>query len=154
MSQLFMRRPNLDALPDITLPADYALRAYQPEDLPSLAALMRAAFEDETWTPEKVLHEVLNDATVLKTFVVEHDGAIVATASARVLPNAYPDSGYVHWVAAHPAHMGKKLGAGVTIATLHEFARLGLKDAVLETDDHRLAAIKTYQNLEIGRAHV
>ncbi len=39
------------------------------------------------------------------------------------------------------------MGYFITLVTLHEFKRMGLHDAVLETDDPRLAAIKTYQNL-------
>lgn len=147
MSQLFMRRPNLDGLPDIPLPSGYTLREYQQSGLESLAALMRTAFEDAKWTPDKVRHDLIEDETVVKTFVVEYHGQVVATASARLLPEAHPGSGYVHWVAAHPEHAGMKLGSVVTVATLQEFARLGCTDAVLETDDHRLAAIKTYQNL-------
>jgi mycothiol synthase len=147
MSQLFMRRPNLDNLPEVSLPAGYTLREYQEGDRASLAALMREAFQDEKWTEERVEETLLRPSDVVKTFVVEHEGNIVATASARLMPEAHPGSGYVHWVAAHPSHAGNRLGAAVSVAALHEFVRRGCKDAVLETDDHRLSAIKTYQNL-------
>jgi mycothiol synthase len=153
MSQLFMRRPNLDNLPEISLPAGYTLREYREGDQEALAALMREAFQDEKWTEDRVEQALVAPPDVVKTFVVEHAGTIVATASARLLPETHPDSGYVHWVAAHPTHTGQKLGAAVTVATLHEFVKLGCKDAVLETDDHRLAAIKTYQNLGFVPEH-
>lgn len=153
MSQLFMRRRDLKDLPDIPLPEGYVLREYRQEDREGLAALMQAAFEDATWTPGRVQRDLQDDPTVVKTFVVEKDGVIVATASARLLPETYPGSGYVHWVAAHPEHAGQKLGAIVSLAVLREFVRLGCADAVLETDDHRLAAIKTYQNLGFEPEH-
>lgn len=153
MSQLFMRRSTLNDLPEISLPAGYLLREYRQNDLDSLSALMRAAFQDEKWTSEKVRYDLIEDETVVRTFVIEHNGQIVATASARLLPEAYPGSGYVHWVAAHPDHAGQRLGAIITVATLQEFAHLGCTDAVLETDDHRLAAIKTYQNLGFVPEH-
>jgi ribosomal protein S18 acetylase RimI-like enzyme len=153
MSQLFMRRPNLDALPNIPLPPGAVLREYRESDRDSLAALMRAAFSDETWTPERVDSALVKPADVVKTFVIEQEGEIVATASARLLPETYPGSGYVHWVAAHPSRAGQKLGAIVTVAVLQEFVRRGCKDAVLETDDHRLAAVKTYQNLGFQPEH-
>ncbi len=148
MQQLLMRRPNLDALPEIPpLPPGYVLREYQPGDLEPLAALMRIAFEDPQWTPEKLREALIDAPDVKKTFVIVYEGVPVATASARLLPDRFPGSGYVHWVAADPAHKGQRLGYIVTLAVLHEFVRLGCRDAVLETDDNRLAAIKTYQNL-------
>lgn len=153
MSQLFMRRPNLEDLPEIPVPEGYRLREYEDNDRASLAALMQAAFQDESWTEEKVEAALVTPPDVVKTFVIEYQGQIVATASARLIPEAHPGSGYVHWVAAHPAHAGQKLGAIVSVATLQEFARRGCKDAVLETDDHRIAAIKTYQALGFVPEH-
>jgi mycothiol synthase len=148
MQQLFMRRPNLDDLPEIPpLPPDYTLREYQPGDLEPLAALMQKAFEDPQWTPKKVRAALIDAPDVKQTFVIDYRGTPVATASARLLPEQYPGSGYVHFVAADPAHKGQRLGYIVTLAVLHEFVRLGCNDAVLETDDFRLPAIKTYQNL-------
>lgn len=154
MRQLFMRRPTLDDLPPMPeLPPGFTLREYKPEDLEPLAALMRRAFEDEQWTPEKLRSALVDAPDVKKIYVIDFGGRPVASASVRLLPDLYPDSGYVHWVAADPDYRGQKLGYIVTLATLYEFARLGCKDAVLETDDHRLAAIKTYQNLGFEPEH-
>lgn len=154
MQQLLMRRPDLGALPPIpALPEGYVLREYQEGDLESLAALMRAAYQDNQWTPEKTHKTFVEDTSVKKTFVIEHRGKIVATASARLTPDKFPDSGYVHWVAADPAEKGRGLGYVVTLATLHAFVQLGCKDAVLETDDYRLPAIKTYQKLGFAPEH-
>ncbi len=148
MSSLFMRRPNLDDLPaPPALPDGYVLRAYEPGDLEGLAALLRAAFNDTEWTAAKVHSDLLDPPDVTKTYVIAAGSQIAATASVRVLPEAYPGSGYVHWVAADPTLSGKQLGYAVTLATLYEFASMGLKDAVLETDDHRLPAIATYRKL-------
>ena len=58
------------------------------------------------------------------------------------------DTGYLHWVATVPAHAGKKLGSFVSLAVLYKFQQEGCQNAVLETDDHRLAAIKTYLRLD------
>ncbi|HZP80664.1 MAG TPA: GNAT family N-acetyltransferase [Chthonomonadaceae bacterium] len=154
MQQLFMRRPNLDDLPEIPpLPPGYTLREYQPGDLEPLAALMQKAFEDPQWTPEKVRKTLIDAPDVKKTFIIDYQGKPVATASARLLPEQYPGSGYVHFVAADPEHKGQRLGYIVSLAVLHEFVRLGCQDAVLETDDFRLPAIKTYQNLGFEPEH-
>ncbi len=50
-------------------------------------------------------------------------------------------------VGARTHHMGKRLGYWVTLATLYHFVEEELTDAVLQTDDFRLPAIKTYLNL-------
>jgi len=148
MSSLFMRRPNLNDLPPLpALPDGYVLREYEPDDLEGLATLLRSAFNDTEWTIAKVQSDLLDPQDVTKTYVIADAGRIVATASVRVLPEAHPGSGYVHWVAADPTQSGKMLGYAATLATLYEFASMGLKDAVLETDDHRLPAIATYQKL-------
>lgn len=154
MTQLLMRRPHLNRLPDMPLlPPGYELRDYQEGDLNGLAVLLARAFEDTNWTPKKVSTALLNDPTVKRTFVIAHHGVPVATASARLFPERFPGSGYLHWVAADPDHKGLKLGYAVSLAALHEFVTLGCKDAVLETDDHRLPAIKTYQNLGFEPEH-
>ncbi len=148
MRHLFMRRPDLANLPPLPdLPPGYTLRDYRSTDLDSLSAMMRVAFEDEQWTSERLRNVLTEAPDVKRTFVVEYDGLPVASASARVLPEDHPGSGYVHWVAVAPEHRGQGLGYLVTLATLHEFRAMGLHDAVLETDDHRLTAIKIYQNL-------
>jgi mycothiol synthase len=72
---------------------------------------------------------------------------MVATASSRLVPEQFPGSGYLHWVAADPGYRGRQLGRIVSLAALHEFVSLGCKDAVLETQDFRLPAIRTYLRL-------
>lgn len=145
--QLFMRRPNLDDLPPIPdLPVDHDLRAARPEDDVAIAALLASAFEPD-WSVERVQRALLAAADVETTFVVTAGGAPVATASARLLPERYPGSGYVHWVGAHADHRGKRLGRAVTVAVLHRFRELGCRDAVLETDPPRLPAIRLYLSL-------
>jgi ribosomal protein S18 acetylase RimI-like enzyme len=154
MDQLLMRRHNFDNLPPMPeLPPGYVLREYQEGDLDGLAALLRSSFADENWTPQQAREKLIAAPDVRKTYVIAFEGRPVATTSVRVLPDRFPDSGYVHWVAVDPEHQGQRLGYIVTLAALQEFARMGLKDAVLETDDDRLAAIKTYQNLGFEPEH-
>lgn len=148
--QLCMRRPTLDDLPPPPpLPAGYALRIAEAADAAGLAALLASAFE-QAWTVDRVREALLDAPDVETTFVVAVDGRPVATASARLLPAIYPGSGYVHWVGAHAAHRGRRLGVAVTLAVLHRFRALGCRDAVLETDPPRLPAIRTYLGLGFG----
>ena len=154
MDHLLMRRSNLDDLPPMPeLPPGYVLRTYRANDLEPLAVTMRAAFEDESWTPEYLRDTLVDAPDVLKIFVIEFEGKPVASASVRLIPDKFPASGYVHWVACHPAHRRKGLGYAITLATLYEFVKLGCKDAVLETDDHRLPAIRTYRSLGFVEEH-
>ncbi len=146
MSQLHMRRADLQNLPPLQLPDGYTLREYSKDDESGIATLLQTTFGD-VWTTERVQRELTEAADVKQTYVIEHNAEIVATASARLLPQMYPNAGYVHYVAAAPGHAGKKLGYIVSLATLHEFARLGCTSAVLDTDDFRLPAVKTYLNL-------
>src|SRR5579871_6146957 len=146
-SQLVMRRPHLEGLPSLVSPAGYDLRAYRPGDEEALAAALSAAFAEDPWDVDTVLARLIDAPDVVETFVVAHGGSPVATASARLAPERFPGSGYLHWVGCDPAHQGRGLGTLVALRTLHCFRELGCRDSVLETDDFRLPAIKSYLNL-------
>jgi mycothiol synthase len=150
--QFFMRRPDLEGLPALALPMGYVLRPYQEGDGPSAAETLQQAFE-VPWDEAKVLSELAANDFVKTMFVIVFEGKVVATASAAYGDN-HPGSGYVHWVATHPAHAGKGLGYWASLATLHKFRELGYKDAVLNTDDFRFPAIKTYLKLGFQPEHI
>lgn len=144
--QVRMRRPNLEGLPPVTPAKGYAVREFQPGDEDGIANALSAAF-GLTWSADKVRKELTECAFVRKVFVVVHEAdGVVATASAA-WNSQHPDEGYVHWVATVPAHGGKRLGALATLAVLHDFVRQGLTHAMLETDDHRLGAVRVYREL-------
>ena len=142
--QLFMRLPNLRGLEGGRRPPEgYALRAAGPADYPGVASVIGTAFE-EPWDAARVARALGPAEGVEAIFVVVRGPQVVATASARVLPEAYPGSGYVHYVGVHPDDRGRALGELVTLAVLGHFAGRGLADAVLETDAFRVAALRTY----------
>lgn len=142
--QLFMRRPNLDALPPLEPPPGYTVRLMRPGEEALVAAALLGAFPDYVWTAEKVLNSLVNAPDVTATYVVAWEDTPVATASARDAPNRWPGSGYLHWVGVRPDHWGKRLGRLVTVRVLHHFRAAGCRDSVLETDDFRLPAIRIY----------
>ena len=147
-TRLFMRRPWLDDLPPFpSLSEDYVLRRGVHADLPALATLLTCAF-DEVWDEERVRRTLLDAPDVEATYVVARGDLLVATASARLMPEHYPGSGYLHWVGADPTHHGKGLGMLVNLRVLQHFQEAGLRDAVLETQDFRVAAVRSY--LRIG----
>ncbi len=148
MTNLLMRRLNLLSLPSLpALPDGYSLREAHPEDTPALAAVLDRAFADASWDEARVAATLNEQEGVKQTLVVDFRGRPVATASARLQPDRFPGSGYLHWVAVDPDYQGQRLGFFLSLAILHTFETLGCVDAVLETQDHRQAAIKTYLKL-------
>lgn len=146
-TRLFMRHPSLIDIPPLPEPpAGYVLRGYQPTDCTGLAALLTRAFA-EPWDEARVRRDLAEAPDVERIYLVVHHDTPVATASARLAPDEYPGSGYIHWVGADPAHQGKGLGRLVSLRVLHHFRAAGLRDAVLETNDFRLPAVRAYLRL-------
>lgn len=50
-------------------------------------------------------------------------------------------------VCVRPEHRGHRLGYWLTLATLHYFRDHGFQQAILDTDDFRLPAIREYLDL-------
>jgi len=143
-AQLQMRRPHLRDLPPMpNLPAGYVIRTAGTDDEPELAAVLTASF-DEEWTVERVRKSLTGAPDVLAVYVVTWEGRPVATASSRVDAVQFPGSGYVHWVGALPGHAGRGLGSALMVRLLEDFQEREYRDAVLETDDFRIPAIRSY----------
>jgi mycothiol synthase len=125
----------------------YSIRPLRDGDEDGHIALMRAA-GFEKWDREQ-LRNWREKALPEGVVVAEHPGEgrrlIVATAMASPLPTElHPHGGELGWVAAHPAHAGKGLGAAVCNAAIDRLLRAGYRRIYLKTDDPRLAAVKTY----------
>ncbi|MBA3723371.1 MAG: GNAT family N-acetyltransferase [Candidatus Levybacteria bacterium] len=145
--KLFMRRANLDDLPALPhLPKDYELRVATVHDAKAIAEILKTAYSP-FWPAFRARYILLDAEDVKRTFIVTFNNKPIATASARLVPKLYPGSGYVHWVAVHPDHQGKRLGYVVSLAVLHFFKEIGCRDAVLETEQSRLPAINLYTKL-------
>lgn len=74
-------------------------------------------------------------------FVVDGEGQRVATSASVSHPNR---EGYIHMVAALPLCRGKGIGHAMLSHALTLLEERGCTHTILTTDDHRLAAIKTY----------
>ena len=145
--QLFMRLPELSDLPPAApLQVGYTLRAAVPADHEQLSEVLSEAFGD-TWDAARVAEEFSPGNGVEATYVVVSPAGVVATAAARRLPDRYPEAGYLHYVGARSSERGRRLGEVVTRRVLVHFAGSGLDQAVLETDDFRLPAVRTYLRL-------
>ncbi len=145
MTQLVMQRPHLQNVPRTLLPNGCTVRKANAseQDERELAGVLSAAFGEE-WSQELVRQRLTRATDVRAVYVVVSNGHIVATASSRWIPERYPGMGYVHWVATHPEHTRGGLGAYVFAQVLNDFVERQYPAAVLETDDFRIPAIRTY----------
>ena len=144
MAQLVMKRPRGAAA--LGTPSTIAVREANDADAEGLAKVLGAAFPEQQWTAARVHKELLDAPDVPAVFVIDDNGKVVATASARYVER-FPVSGYVHWVAVDPQHRGKRLGNVAMERVLWRFFNDGRDTAILETDDVRLPAITSYLGL-------
>ena len=150
MAQLRMRRADLDHLPPVAMPAGYRLRLYQEGDEAAWAQIMNTGIGEEH-TAASTRADLIERPAFRPEglFFAETDGGeAVGSACAWRLTTLGDETGYVHMVCVRPEHRGHHLGYWLTLAVLHCCRAWGMRDAILETDDFRLSALRVY--LELG----
>lgn len=90
---------------------------------------------DPCYSPERVL------------FICDEQQRPVATASAWHRSVLSDDTGYLHMVGVLPSYGGRGLGLQISLAAVIQMFAEGRKRIVLETDDFRLPALRTYRKL-------
>jgi mycothiol synthase len=148
MSQLFMKRPDLEDLPEVRLPPGYGMRIYRPGDEAIWAYIMSKTIGGSS-DPDRCRREIIDKPQFSpdRLFFVTYEDTPVGSACAwQQLPDER-EAGYVHMVGVLEEHRGKRLGYMLTLRTLHWFRDHGFKCATLHTDDFRIPAIKTYLKL-------
>jgi mycothiol synthase len=141
--QLVMRRVHLSGLPTIELPPGYSIRSFREGDEAAWERIIQVTFEN----PQYEFNTVMKSDPAYRAervLFVAYGDEPVATASAWQVERFGPAIGYLHMVGVSPEHQGKHLGYWVSMAVLHQFVEVGRMEAVLQTDDFRLPAIKTY----------
>ena len=147
MTQLFMTHPGpLSAVRPAALSEGLTLRAATAADEPAIAETLAESFEEE-WDAARVRREFSDAADVPVTWLVEDAQGVIGVASERIMPETYPDAGYVHYVGVLGRARGRRVGAALTARCVQGFAERGLTTAVLETDDFRTPAVITYLRL-------
>ncbi len=147
--QLRMVRANLKDLPKLELPAGYAIRTYREGDEVYWANIISNSFGGR----ERTAQDTRNEITGRDVFVpdglyfVTYQDTPVSTACAWRQSIDETDVGYVHMVGVLDVHTGHKLGKWVSLAVLYYFRDNDFTCSMLDTDDFRLPAIKTYLNL-------
>jgi len=145
--QLQMTWPEskLASPPAVTLPPGYTLRCLREGEEDAYVALMRSA-GFTNWT-RAMIPEWKRRVLPGGWFVIEHVAShtLAATAMATHNPtDQHPYGGELGWVAADPAHLGKRLGESASTAVIAHYIRMGYRRIYLRTDDFRLPAIRTY----------
>ena len=147
--QLRMVRPDLDNLPKLELPDGYSLRSYQEGDEEHWANIITDSFGGRERTAEDTRNEITGRDVFVPDglYFVTHQDIPVGTACAWRQSVEEAGVGYVHMVGVLGEHTGHKLGKWVSLAVLYYFRDNGFSCSMLDTDDFRIPAIKTYLNL-------
>lgn len=147
--QLRMVRPHLENLPELELPVGYSIRTYRKGDETHWAHIISDSFGGRERTAQDTENEITNRDVFLPDglYFATHRGIPVGTACAWRQSVDEKDVGYVHMVGVVAEHTGHKLGKWVSLAVLCYFRDNNFKCSILDTDDFRIPAIKTYLNL-------
>lgn len=145
MRQLKMLRPDAPVLPR-ALPDGYAFCPFggREEEITDWLALCAEGLipdRDPHWFRDAILDYPDLDPMRDLFFVTDPSGARVATSAALRHANG---EGYIHMVAALPSCRGQGIGHAMLAHALTALRERECTVVTLTTDDHRLAAIKTY----------
>jgi len=131
-----------------SLPLGYVLRAARLDEEQVVSEiLLSAGFTD--WNAE-TYRQWLDNTIPDGLWLVEHAAngqAVCCTWAIHRTLRRYPFGGELGWVGCRPEHTGKRLSAVTCAAVVRRFRQAGYRCIYLQTDDHRLPALKTYLNL-------
>jgi len=142
-----MWRRDLTGLEAVSLPAGYSIRSYRDGDTANWDRIIGDSFRSDA--RGKFDREMASDPAFLPErvlFVCKGDEA-VGTASAWHVPRHGDGVGYLHYVGVLSSETGRALGYQVSLACLHLMVGESRACAMLQTDDFRIPAIKTYLKL-------
>jgi GNAT superfamily N-acetyltransferase len=143
-----MVRPDLEAIPEATLPPRFRIRPYRDGDAEEWVRIHKAAdrynkattasFEKQFGKPRPELAERMR-------YLVDPRGRVIGTATAWPAGDRYPPTcGRVHWVAVIPEFQGRGLSKPLMADVLERLRALGYTSACLSTSTGRVAAVCLY----------
>ena len=144
--QIFLHRPTLADIPDLTVPVGYVEQPNSDALLESWIGLLNSIFGG--YSIEAVRPQ-LDSArwSVDRVKLVAEGDELVALSMAWREPALWPQSGFVFWVAVAKPHRGLGLGSFLLSRALQHMAREGLRDAVTYTQESRSPAVQMYLKL-------
>jgi ribosomal protein S18 acetylase RimI-like enzyme len=152
---LWMRR-SLRDLPPVVLAVGYRLRSFRRGDEEAWVQLVNTTFAGEKCvsvrmrrsTFERQYTPKIRAGRVWILFIEQEiDGDLVGTTMALQFGWKGPETGLIAWMAVHPAHRGRGLGAALLSAALHSLRDRDYKQAVLSTNPKLSAALRLYRRL-------
>jgi mycothiol synthase len=146
--QLRMRLTNLKDIEVPALPPDYQIRTYRKGDEEPWVNIITSSF-GKNYLASQTLNEILKsrDFDSNGLFFITYHEQPVGTICAKIQCNGRQKIGHLHMLGVTPAHQGKRLGRLLTLYALHYLERKGFQNVILDTDDCRLPAIRTYTDL-------
>ncbi|HBN82741.1 MAG TPA: hypothetical protein DDZ89_02755 [Clostridiales bacterium] len=144
--QLVMHLENFDKLPMMDLPEKYSTRSAKEGDEQAWVDIINDSFG---YSANRSFDSLKREACFSydRVFFVLYNGIPVGTATSWYRQEWPDDTGYLHMVGVKQDHSGKHLGAYVSLEALAHMKARGFKSCVLQTDDFRIPAIKTYLRL-------
>jgi ribosomal protein S18 acetylase RimI-like enzyme len=149
MECLHLQKMNLDFLPETVVPRSYHVRTFQEGDKESWTRIMDRVFGQEYKFWNHQIGELVGNREFDPGSIVfvEREGRPVGTASALITEHEGEPAGFVHMVGVVAEHRGKGLGRLLVLRVLHYFMEKGYTEVYLDTQHHRVSAIKLYRSL-------
>lgn len=154
LEKLLMKADDISNLPDITVPDGYVLSGdpLQESDHEGMVDCLASAYgiQHDVWDLPRIQKVFIDNKDVKRTFRLLFDNSdgtttVAGTATLKIMPNDFPGSGYLHWVAVHPRHQGHGLAKILVNAVLREARDFhGATSCVLNVVDTSLPALSTY----------
>jgi GNAT superfamily N-acetyltransferase len=146
---LTMIRPDLEYLPEFTLPAPYAFRWYLPGDEAAWIDIQAPSYEPGAITPKLFREQYRGDEAALaerQMFLLNGDGSPIGCATAWTYDGfGDPSYGRIHWVALLPAYQGRGLSKPLLSLACRRLRELSHARAYLTTAWSRPIAIALYR---------
>ena len=133
---------------DIVVPEGFLLRNFEEQDIDDLLSILSLS-KLNYWDKEK-FDKNIKGFVEKGLFVVidKSNQKVVSTMAARVRPSRnHCKTGDIGWLCTDPKYRGKGLGYIVAAASVNCLLSNGYDDIYVNTDDHRLSAIKIFLKL-------
>ena len=144
-----MRRDTLDDLPEVTVPANFALRPMADDERWAYLQVMNrsnmAGEADKAWFERTFTSDPAYDPAHLQ-LIWKDDQPVAAAGAWHDTLDGEP-WGMIHWVGVDLRERGRGLGKAVTAAALAVLRERGYRRAFLGTNAWRLPAIAAYRRL-------
>jgi mycothiol synthase len=148
-SDICMEKTPLAGLPAVRLPSGYSIRPISLEEGSLWEQVMEQSYGGYgPGTFQEIMVENYDYDPERVRIMFDENGQPCATATSWRQHYRWGSGiGYVLFVGVVKSYQGHGLGFQITLHLLHDFVEHGFQSAILETDDYRLPAVKTYLKL-------